>query len=385
MLNQILTAKKEASEPPEAIAVAPVIHPHRFSPSAGLVARADAISRKTKSPKTTLLAAEYTVAHLVTLPKASARQQAPMMRFAVEEHIGTSLESVVVSRGPTHGAGGHLALVTSNAVLDAQAETEGLFPELLMVPPPTQAASWAVWRDGDRAVVRASDSTGFAVPMDMFGVAWQSAGRPAVYSLADPLPADIAATDQSANPPAPLTADMTFRFANDHKRENASVMRTLIFAGSAILVAGLAHLAIFAVETWALGKQAERARVDAQSAIATILPNVTLTGDNTAILTRLAPRTVAAKSGAFLPLLTDVSRVISATPTSDATPVTFRRLAWGAQTDQLVLLVQTGGLEAMQAVQQNLEANGFTVTTGAATAGDGGAEAEMRITREGGQ
>lgn len=385
MLNQILTTKNEAFEPPKVVTATPATYPCKFTPSAGLIARANAILSKSKPTGITLLAAEYTAAHLVVLPKASARQQASMMRFAVEEQIGASLDSVVVSKGPTLPSGGvgHLALATSKAVLDVHAETEGLVPEFLMVPAPTQAASWAVWREGARAVVRASDGTGFAVPMDLFAVVWQSAGRPAVYSLAEPLPAEIAATDQSTDPPAPWLSDIAFRFANDQRRETADMLRTLIFTGSAILTAGFLHLAIFAAEISALGQQADRARAEAQIAIASILPGVTLTGDNTEILARLAPQSATKNVAGFLPLLADVSRVISSASISDATPVTFRRLTWNAQTDQLVLLVQTGSLEAMQAVQQNLQANGFAVTTGATTAGEGGAEAEMRITRGG--
>ena len=162
-------------------------------------------------------------------------------------------------------------------------------------------------------------------------------------------------------------------------------MRTAILAGSVVLAAVVVHLAVFAFETWALGKQVNIARTQAQSAIAQSLPDISLDTDVSAILTLLAPSAITARSGDFLPLLGDVSGVISDTPVSMDTPVSFRRLAWGAQDNRLVLLVQTGGLKDLQRIQQGLQSSGFRVTSGAATASDGGAEAEIRITREGSQ
>jgi len=47
----------------------------------------------------------------------------------------------------------------------------------------------------------------------------------------------------------------------------------------------------------------------------------------------------------------------------------------------LVVLMQSPGLDDLQGIEQTLEASGFAVRSGAATAGDGGAEVEMRIAR----
>lgn len=379
MLNHKLTEKKEALELTKVVPKTTEI----FNPCASLVARANLISKIPNAAKITLLAAEHTVAHLIVLPSASARQHGFMMRFAVEEFIGASLESVVVSKGPSSVKiiNSHLALVTSKSILDQYANIHGLFPEFLMVPPPVTPASWSVWSDGTRAVVRASDGTGFAVAINMLEVAWQNSGRPAMFSLAEPLPTNFTATDQSSNPPAPLVTDLLFRFANDRKRKTASIIRSLIFAGSVFLGAGVLHLAIFGAQTWALGQQVTLIKVTAKSAIATVLPNIILTGDNKAILARLAKPAITKKTGKFLPLLSDISRIITATQSKNNTPITFRRLAWGAQNNQLVLLLQAGSLDDLQAIQKNLEANGFTIRIGAANAGEGGANAEIRITR----
>ena len=98
-------------------------------------------------------------------------------------------------------------------------------------------------------------------------------------------------------------------------------------------------------------------------------------------MARLAKPAITKKTGKFLPLLSDISRIITATQSKNNTPITFRRLAWGAQNNQLVLLLQAGSLDDLQAIQKNLEANGFTIRIGAANAGEGGANAEIRITR----
>ena len=81
MLNHKLTEKKEALELTKVVPKTTEI----FNPCASLVARANLISKIPNAAKITLLAAEHTVAHLIVLPSASARQHGFMMRFAVEE------------------------------------------------------------------------------------------------------------------------------------------------------------------------------------------------------------------------------------------------------------------------------------------------------------
>lgn len=387
MLNQKLIVNIGASEPPVIVADATMKISNDITPDAGLMARARKISHASGHAGLTLLAAEYTAAHVVELPKASARQQAAMIHFAVEEMIAEPLENVVVSKGPANrtSQSAQIAFVTSKTILDQHANVSGLFPEILMVPPPQVDGTWHVWRTGDRAVVRAPDGVGFAANMTLLHVIWQRVGRPQVYSLRASMPPEYAAIDLSAAPPAALPSDLAFRFSNDHARENQGLMRTALFAASAILVAAAVHLAVLAFETWVLTQQANTARAQAQSAISQSLPGLAVNGDVSDILAQLAPTAVPARSGYFLPLLADVSSVISATPISTDTPISFRRLAWGAQDNKLVLLVQTGGLEDLQRIQQRLRSSGFLVTSGAANAGDGGAEVEMRITREGSQ
>jgi len=46
------------------------------------------------------------------------------------------------------------------------------------------------------------------------------------------------------------------------------------------------------------------------------------------------------------------------------------------------MLVQAPALDDLQAVEQALRAGGLAIVSGAASAGDGGAEVEMRVSRE---
>ena len=386
MLNQKLIEDFGAFEPPT-IAAGMMPISNEIIPDVGLMERARTISHAHGAGGLTLLAAEHIANHIVELPKASARQQAAMIQFAVEDMIAEPLENVVVSKGPTNRTSQsvQMAFVTSKAIMDRYANVTGLFPEFLMIPPPQLDGTWHVWRTDDRAVVRASDGEGFAASMTLLYVIWQSVGRPQVYSLCASMPPEYAAIDLSAAPPAPLHSDLAFRFSSDHARETKGLIRTALFAGSVILAAAVTHLAIFAFETWALREQVNTARSQAQSAISQSLPDITLDTDVSAILSLLAPTAATARRGDFLPLLADVSGVISVTPVSTDTPVSFRRLAWGAQDNKLVLFVQTGGLEDLQRIQQGLQSSSFIVTTGAATASEGGAEAEIRIRREGSQ
>ncbi len=64
-------------------------------------------------------------------------------------------------------------------------------------------------------------------------------------------------------------------------------------------------------------------------------------------------------------------------------PLEFRRLSWGAEDGVLSILVQGTDLDDLQALEQALRASGLQVRSGAASAGDGAAEVEMRVSRGG--
>lgn len=380
MLNQKLTDVFEAPEPP--LAMSENTAPAPFTAAPGLVQRAAQYNRDTRS--LALIPAEYTSMHLIDLPKVSARKKEAMIRFAVEDLIATPLDTVVVSQAPSSPQAPQLALVTAAAIL-ARSSADGrrAFPECLLIAAPATSNTWAVWSENARAVVRTADGTGFAASIDMLQVLWRAAGQPAITTLADPLPEVFAASTTKPIPPA--ATDLAFRFAQDAARETGSKLRIMAFAACTILIAGVGLLAVRAVDTLAYQHRADTERSAAQRAIAVTLPGIDVSSDVTPILARLAPKPTAPARDGFLPLLSDITAQLSATPTNTNTPITFRRLAWGAQDNRLVVLVQAAGLEDLQQAQQQLESAGFDITAGAANAGDGGAEVEFRIARHSAQ
>lgn len=182
------------------------------------------------------------------------------------------------------------------------------------------------------------------------------------------------ARDVSSAPPPPDAADLAFSF-DQQNRKRTQLRRLGVSAAAICILAALSHLVFLAADTWALRNLAAEAQQRAQAAVAERLPGVTLTADAGPILARLSPRAQAPERGTFLPLLTRITAALAETDK----PLSFRRLAWSTQNDEMVVLVQSSGLTDLQAVQQNLEAQGFTVRSGAASASDGGAEAELRI------
>ncbi len=125
-----------------------------------------------------LLPAEQTVALLVDLPASGRRRWDALLPFAIEERLGQPVEQVAVIRAPqTDPAAGPdrvLALVASREVLAGarlQAGPDvGILPEFMVLPRPEanlDGPVWSVWRDGERAVVRVSDGTGFGVAIDV--------------------------------------------------------------------------------------------------------------------------------------------------------------------------------------------------------------------------
>jgi general secretion pathway protein L len=210
--------------------------------------------------------------------------------------------------------------------------------------------------------------------VNMLPLLWQRAGRPSLRALGEPLGADLPAENLSATPPPPDPIDVAFSFAQPRKAA-ARGLAAWKWAAVAVGAALALHMVIAALNLRALSQIAQTERRAAELAILDILPGMALTREVGPVLARLTPAQVVATESSFLPLLSDVSRVLT-----DA-PVGFRRMAWGASENTLVVLMQSPGLDDLQGIEQTLEASGFAVRSGAATAGDGGAEVEMRIAR----
>jgi general secretion pathway protein L len=379
VISQGLTLDSNASERPVGLSASNTVENRLATPSAAMLARAEEFCPKVDGLPARPVAAELVGSFIVNVPKSNARQRQALITFAVEERIAAPLHAVQIVQAPLSNAkpGDHLALVLSNNIMAeiAQADAPHL-PEYLLIPRPSSDTGpvWSVWKEGSRAVVRCYDGTGFAAEAAMLPLLWQRAGKPALRSLGEPLGDALPAEDLSDAPPPPDPADAAFSFAQP-RHDAARGFAAWKWAAVAVAAALMLHLGFIAFNAHALRQIAEAERRTAEQAIATVLPGMPLTREVGPILSRLTPTQAVAAEGSFLPLLSAVSRTLA-----DA-PVGFRRMSWGKTENTLVVLVQSPGLEDLQGVERDLETAGFTVRSGAATAGNGGAEVEMRIGR----
>ncbi len=318
-----------------------------------------------------LLAAELTSLHIAALPRTTARQRPQILAFAIEERLGAAIDTVAVFELPRAGPDrAALALVVDRGLVAGLAQSH--LPEVLALPRPVEIDDWHVWRDGPRAVVRAGDGTGFAVQTAALPVLWRRAGRPALIALADGL-GDL--PHVTASPPPPDSAELAFRIYPPTADPARHAWRPARIAAGAVFVALGLHLAVAAADTFALGQRAEAARAEAQVALARVLPEIAVTDDTGPLLTRLAPRGTRPEGSDMLPMLSEVTSALLTTGAG----VTMRRISWG--NGQLQALILAPRLEDLQTVEGALEAAGFSVRAGAASAGEGGAESEMAIER----
>ena len=332
-----------------------------------------------------LIPAELVSACVVDLPAASVRQRTALLTYAVEDRIAAPVETVLVAQAPLLSAvpGRVLALIIAKDALahltDHSPET-GAMPDFLLIrrpDAPVTGLAWAVWREAARAVVRVSDGTGFAVNVDMLPLVWALAGKPVLTSLGAALPTSLPALDLSAAPPDPDPADLRFRFATARSVASRHAgLRPLVQSAIVGLAALAVMLGLAVADTVALGRIAAAQQAAAQSALSGVLPGVTVGPDVDPILSRLTPVATQPQQGAFLPLMSAVSDALA----QAGPPVSLRRLTWDDQQNQMSLTVQAAGLDDLQTIEQHLTATGFSVVSGAATAGDGGAEVDLSIT-----
>lgn len=362
--------------------------PRPGQPSAPLAARCAHAAEAAGRPVPMLLSSESVTALRVDLPEAPTRQRRALLTFAVEDRLAAPIDALVVRPGPLRGAarGEALALVAGREVLAALEAglppATPILPDFLAIPRPepneTGHSAWSVWRDGARCVVRVSDGTGFAVATEMLPFLWRRAGQPRLFGLGAALPAGLPATDLSLQPPPPDPLDLAFSFSTRARGEAAQRLRRKLVAAGLILGAGLAlQLGLVAADVHALDRIAQAERQAAVAALAPVLPGIAVTADPAPILARLAPAADVPERGDLLPMLSDISQAIL----KAGETASFRRLSWGAAEGTMSLQVQASGLEDLQAVQRALQATGFDVTSGAANAGDGVAEVEMRVSR----
>lgn len=271
-------------------------------------------------PATMLVPTEQVRLLGVDLPLPSRAKRLEALPFAIEDQIAEPIESVHLALGAEIAPKRYLVGVVRHDVMagwvDA-AEEAGLghaamVPDALALPRPAEG-EWAVELGADRAIVRAGDGTGFAVPPAMLQAVWQAADRPAARSYGTPLPAEMMAGGSTIAPAALserlLAPALDLRQGRYARRRAAlpSVWRRL---GWIVALGAAAHVVIATADTLMLRRIADRREADARAVVALAAPGANLGGDLAARVADLLPTRSSAPPDAFLPLLTRVSAAL---------------------------------------------------------------------------
>ena len=280
------------------------------------------VDRSWAGPATVLAPNEDVLLLAVDLPFASRRQRQSAAPFAVEAMIGQPLDQVHVALGMEISDRRHLCGVVRRetmirwiALLDRHGLGHCILtPDALVLTMPPMDA-WQLMIDGDRALVRSGDATGFAIPVVDLPTAWEAAGRPRLFSSGAPLPEmmqtgmdDLSITPGGSDAPVLVIPPLDLRqgdFAAVRSR-SVSPARTL---GLVIGLGVLAHLAIFSVDTFALDRAADRAESVVRRRLAEQAPGIDAT-NLAAAVDRVAPA-ASGGDGAAIAMMTRTSRALA--------------------------------------------------------------------------
>ncbi|MDJ0278761.1 type II secretion system protein GspL [Sphingomonas sp. 2R-10] len=284
------------------------------------VAGGEAIVVDGAAPATTLLIPSESVLLLgVDLPLPTRAKRLAALPFAIEDRIADPVDAVHLALGEAVGERRYLVAVVRHAVMAewiAIAEAAGIgsaafVPDALALPAPVEG--WTVEVTGGRALVRAADGTGFAVPLAMLVAAWDAAGRPKAQASGDPLP-EAMAGDGAAFPAGSIAdrvaaAPIDLRQGSYARRRTAwpsTTRKVAMILGAA----ALAHGVIAVADTLMLQRIAERRHDALQQLVATTAPAVPTGGDDFLIrVADLLPRPTG--TNRFVPLLSRVGGALS--------------------------------------------------------------------------
>lgn len=280
-------------------------------------------------PATLLVPSERLLLLAVDLPLPSRAQRLAALPFAIEDRIADPLDAVHLAIGEMLAPQRYLVAVVRHSVMAewiALAEANGLadaalVPDALALPRPGEGA-WNVAQAGDRAVVRAGDGTGFAVPAGLLAPAWNAAARPTVTSFGDPLPDALA-----AEPADPQPLGMTLAVSALDLRQGpyarrgggSTFARKLAMVALAALVA---HGVIAAADTLMLRAIADRREAETRTLLATAAPDLATAEDLPGSIADRLPRPTG--DNRFVPALGRVSAALA--PLAPA--IAVRSIEW---------------------------------------------------------
>ncbi|WP_346344765.1 type II secretion system protein GspL [Sphingomonas sp. dw_22] len=165
-----------------------------------------------EGPATILVPTEQVRLLAVDLPLPSRAKRLEALPFAIEDLIAEPAESLHLALGAEIAPKRYLVGVVRHEVMARWvdlAEAGGLgdaamVPDALALPQPPEG-EWAVDLGETRALVRAGDGSGFAVPAPLLGAAWEAAGKPGVLAYGTALPPEMM-LGRAALGPGPLAA-----------------------------------------------------------------------------------------------------------------------------------------------------------------------------------
>ncbi len=123
-----------------------------------------------------LIPGENVLTTTVNLPKKRRRQALKALPFMLEDSIASDVTHEHAAVGPDNSQGGTLVAITRKQQLrdllktftDAGITPDRMLPDYAMLP--EKPATWQIMVNGDRALVRCPDGTGFSTPLSRLGL-----------------------------------------------------------------------------------------------------------------------------------------------------------------------------------------------------------------------
>ncbi|MEO0913171.1 MAG: type II secretion system protein GspL [Pseudomonadota bacterium] len=320
-------------------------------------------------PEPQVIAASAVSLFAVDLPIRNRRKRLMALPFALEERIAEPLEEVHVVAGPD---GSGLAAVVAHTAMEQALQPAlpgALLPEILAVPRPDEAG-WHVWVVEGAAHVRAADGTGFALRADALPGVWKAAGQPEVVSFGET--PDVAHRRHVGAAPTVEVRDLAFDLRQGPYRfQSGGWAETFARAGGMVAAGLLIAWACLLADRAALEGLVKAERARAELALQRVLPDVPVDRGVAVVQAALLPG--EAGPDPFLALLARMSEALL------GAEVSFRSLRYAGREGTLQVLLEAGSLEDLQEIERSLAAAGLQVTSGAASARDGGAEVLLTI------
>ena len=203
---------------------------------------------------------------------------------------------------------------------------------------------------------------------------WAAAGSPGLVVLGDEFPFQIEASSREALATTLDPKMMTFDLrAGRYARRGAGWPTGARALAATAAVACIGHLSLLGLDIVALQRNVVAQETKVRQALDKT--GAPVTGDVDSALTAALATQIPAKTGGFLPLLAQSFSAISA----QAGLVQVKDMRFSQANAALTLTIEAPDLTALQAIETAFVAAGLQVAAGAATTGDGAAEAQMIV------